>query len=98
MVAFSDLVQIQTHSGNTVTVGDTTITPLSQRLVVRLLTGRLVWDRPSVVLIERAGEVQRIPIVDVTRIATLGFWGMCFSLLIVQWFITGRNGRSKTHD
>jgi hypothetical protein len=59
-----------------VTVGDVTVTPRARALVVRLPRGGFVWNRPSAVLVERAGEVRRIRVWDVTRILQLGLLGL----------------------
>lgn len=98
MVHFSDLVQIQTRSGSVVTAGGIAITPISQQLVVRLPGARIEWHRPAAILVARAGQVQRIPIVNVTRLIRFGLWSVCFSLLVVQWIVTVRNERRQIHD
>ena len=75
MGTIKDVVQWQTMAGDPVTVGDTTLTPESSALVVRL-PGRwpaaFVWNRPVAVVVQRGEERERIPIVDVTRMAQLG--------------------------
>jgi hypothetical protein len=68
----NEIVQLKTVSGKSVTVGDTTVTPQSQALIVRWRNGGYVWNRPLAVLVERNGEARRIPIIDVTRVARLG--------------------------
>lgn len=70
-----DVFQRHQISGTTVMVNDYTITPQSQALIVRSPMGIFVWNRPTSVLVERNGEVKRIPIVDVTRLLQLGFLG-----------------------
>lgn len=70
-----DVFQQHQISGTTVMVNDYTITPQSQALIVRLPKGIFIWNRPTSVLVERNGEVKRIPIVDVTRLLQLGFLG-----------------------
>lgn len=70
-----DVFQRHQISGTTVMVNDYTITPQSQALIVRLPKGIFIWNRPTSVLVERNGEVKRIPIVDVTRLLQLGFLG-----------------------
>jgi hypothetical protein len=70
-----DVIQWQTRAGSPVTVGDTTVTPESSALVVRF-PGRwpaaFVWNRPVAVIVRRGETSERIPIVDVTRMAQLG--------------------------
>ncbi|MDH4137568.1 MAG: hypothetical protein OEW09_12775 [Anaerolineae bacterium] len=71
-----DMFKWQTISGDKVTVGDVTVTPQSQALTIRWPNGGLVWNRPAAVLVERGEQTERIPIVDVTRIAQLGLLGL----------------------
>lgn len=71
-----DIFKWQTISGDKVTVGDVTVTPQSQALTIRWPNGGLVWNRPAAVLVERGEQTERIPIVDVTRIAQLGLLGL----------------------
>jgi len=71
-----DIAWAQETSAEPVTVGDVTVTPRARALVVRLRWGGLVWNRPTAVTVERAGQVRRIPVVDVTRILQLGVLGL----------------------
>jgi hypothetical protein len=71
-----DMFKWQTISGDKVTVGDVTVTPQSQALTIRWPNGGLVWNRPAAVLVERGEQRERIPIVDVTRVAQLGLLGL----------------------
>ncbi len=76
MAGWGDWVQFKTEEGSPVSVGDTTVTPVSQALVFTPwpggdrsgAAGAFVWNRPVAVLIERAGRVERRPILDITRI------------------------------
>jgi hypothetical protein len=63
-------------SAEPVTVGDLTVTPRARVLAVRLPWGGFVWNRPAAVMVERAGTVRRVPVVDVTRILQLGLLGL----------------------
>ncbi len=72
-------IECRTTSGVPVAAGDVTVTPRARALIVRLppaLTrgragGAFVWNRPDGVRVERAGLVETIPIIDVTRLAWL---------------------------
>jgi hypothetical protein len=75
-----DLFQVQTASGQPVTVDSITVTPQSQALIVRLPIGGFVWNRPTAILVERDGTAKRFPIVDITRILQL--WLLGFSLVL----------------
>ena len=72
----------QTRSGETLTVGDVSVTPQSQAVSVRWSGGGCVWNRPVAVLVRRDGRERRVPIPDVTRIAQLALYGL--SLLFVS--------------
>jgi len=84
----------QTVSGEPVAVGDVVATPQSQALVVRWPRGGWVWNRPSALLVERGEESERIPIVDVTRVAQLGLYGLGLVCAIVGLLLMTRQ-RSK---
>ena len=74
--------QLQTHLGEEVVVGDATITPQSQALILRWPNGGYVWNRPLAVLVERDGETERIPIVDVTLVAQAALLGLTVAFSI----------------
>lgn len=73
----------ETMSGESVRVGEWTITPQSQVLQVRLPFGGFVWHRPVRVVVERGGSgsvasrtSQTISIPDVTRQALWAILGL----------------------
>jgi hypothetical protein len=78
-----DRFKWQTVSGASVTVGDVVATPQSQALAVRWPHGGWVWNRPAAVLVARGEERERIPIVDVTRVAQVGLYGLGLVCAIV---------------
>ena len=88
------MVQWQTISGNSVTVGDVTMTPQSQALIVRWPLGGFVWNRPVAILVERGGSrfVERMRVVDVTRMVQLGLLGLG---LILSIAVFGKSVRRK---
>jgi hypothetical protein len=79
MMQVTRIFQSQEVTGSPVRVGDITVTPQSRALIVRLRFGGLVWRRPTAVLVERAGQTSRIPIVDVTRVVQLAPLGVAWS-------------------
>jgi hypothetical protein len=76
MRSVMDRLAAREASAEPVTMDDITMTPRSKALVVRLPKGGLVWNRPTAVLVERDGQIRRIPIVDVTRILQVGLLGL----------------------
>jgi hypothetical protein len=85
MAGLQDWVRWELVPGTPVRSGDTTVTPIARTLVLRIphvssqrasqtaqsFDAAWVWNRPAAVLVERAGYTERIPIVDVTRIALI---------------------------
>jgi hypothetical protein len=93
MARLREILQWQELSGNPVTVGDISITPQSRVLTVRSRFGGIVWNRPTGILVERGGEIKRLPVVDVTRTVLLALLGV--SLLVT---IFGRSIRERSHS
>ena len=97
MTRLKDQFQVQTVVGQPVIVGDISVTPQSQALIVRLPIGGFVWHRPTALLVEQDGQAKRIPIRDLTRILQLGLLGFCVVLSIVR-LMKFFNERSSDHD
>ena len=83
MAKLLEIFQRQTRSGDPVKAGDITVTPQSEAICLRWPYGGLVWNRPVAVLVEKGDQTERLPIVDVTRIATWSIIGatLCITLL-----------------
>ena len=77
-----DIAWAQEVPAEPVRVGDVTVTPRARALVVRLPRGGFVWNRPSAVLVERAGQVRRIQVWDVTRVLQLGLLGLGLAIAL----------------
>ena len=58
------------------TVGDLSVTPQSQALVVRFPFGGYVWNRPVALRVERNGQEQVVPILNVTLVMRLAMLGV----------------------
>ncbi len=82
-MSLRDVIRLETRSGAPVRAGGATITPQSQALVVSLPFGGLVWNRPVAVLVERDGQTERIPVLDMTRIALLALGGLAVAAAAV---------------
>jgi hypothetical protein len=97
MTRLKEMFQSQMLSGDKVTVGDVTVTPQSRALTIRWPRGGLVWNRPVAVLVERDEQTERISIVDVTRMAQLGLFGLSlvFSMVIFVRSIRRRRDRNE---
>ena len=95
MTGPGDIVQRQTLSGQAVSVGDLTVRPQSQALVIRWPSGGMVWNRPTAVLVERDGQTQRIPILDVTRLAILAMVGFGIVYVVASIVLSARRRRNR---
>jgi len=89
------MIQWQTFSGEQVIVGDVTLTPQSQALTIRWRNGGFVWNRPVAVLVERRGQTERIPVVDVTRMAQFALLGLGFIFSVVTIVVSIRRRRDR---
>jgi hypothetical protein len=92
---FNDLVHWQTVSGQPLLVNGLTLTPQSRVLTVRFLWSIFVWHWPTAVVIEQNGQVQRLPIVDLTRIMQIGLCG--FGMVIISIASLMQFSRRKEH-
>jgi hypothetical protein len=88
-----NVIQLETRTGEPQTIGDTTITPQSRAVIVRWPRGGFVWNRPIGVIIDRAGQTQRLPIVDVTRYATWTFAGLTLLFSVIINLVAARRRR-----
>ncbi|MBN1889759.1 MAG: hypothetical protein JW850_17320 [Thermoflexales bacterium] len=69
-------MSLQTHAGEPVAVGSVVVTPYSQALTVRWPGGAFVWNRPLALVVEHDGWVERVPILDLTRLMQLSLLGL----------------------
>lgn len=90
----SKLFQWQRVSGQVVRVNDLAVTPQSQIFIVRWPTGVFIWNRPTAILVERNGQTEQRPIVDVTRTLLLG----CVGLLSMTMVIARMMRRKEKND
>ena len=70
----SDFIRVETSTGEPVTRDGVTVTPEVQSISLRWGSGGVVYSRPAAVQVTRGEETERIPVVDVTRLAQIGFW------------------------
>jgi len=89
-----DFVRLETQTGEPVTLGEVTVTPQSQALIIRWPRGGLVWNRPIGVWVDRGGPVERVPVVDVTRFVTWTFAGLTLLFSVIISLVAARR-RSK---
>ena len=87
-MSMNDKVKWELVSGSPTTVGEVTVTPQSQALSVRWPNGGWVWNRPVAVQVERDGQSERLPILDVTRAAQLTLYGISLFLALLTILLT----------
>jgi hypothetical protein len=82
------LVQIETHAGEPISVGDTRLIPMAQSLRV-LPPGKkvgLIWNRPVSILVQTPGGQEHIlPVFDFTRRAQLALLGLGMIGSLLTW-------------
>jgi hypothetical protein len=88
----SKIVQFTTSQGAPIQVGDRVITPQSQALKIRFSRWGFVWNRPVAVLIEQEGNVQRVPVVDITRWI---LWGISGGVLMFWIYLLINKNRKQ---
>jgi hypothetical protein len=91
MPGTSSLVELRTVRGQPIVLGDRRVTPESQALIVRLPFAGLVWHRPTAVVVEQAGRaIERMPILDLTRVAQVGVILGTLLLTVVCLIVSAR--------
>jgi hypothetical protein len=81
-------LKLNRNIGKTMTIrspsgGNIYLTPESQALTLRWPWGGFVWNRPSAITVEKDGSIQRLPIIDVTRLIQLGLIGFSLTLGLI---------------
>ena len=79
----SKSVWFNNTSGERVNLGKFSLTPQAKTLVISSSLGGLVWNRPVALVVEHNGRMERIPILDITRIAQIGILGVGFLFSIL---------------
>ena len=98
MARFRDMFRMQVVSGKPTVAGGTTVTPQAQVLALRWPGGGWVWNRPYAVLVEREGQVERLPIVDVTRVARWAMLGLTAALWLLAAMPRRKRSRGERKD
>ena len=94
MPQLSDFIRLENTSAEPIVVGDTRLTPQAQAFSLRFRFGGFVWNRPTAVLVERDDLTQRIPIVDVTRVAQIALFGLVLTFSIIITLLAARQRRT----
>ncbi len=81
MANFTDFVQLKTVQGTAVQTPHHTLIPESQALIIKFPYGGFVWQRPTAVLVQQGDHSRRLPITDITRLAT---WSVLAASLLLS--------------
>ena len=95
MPRLQDFIRLENTSADPIVVGDTRVTPQAQAFSVRFPFGGFVWNRPTAVLVERDDVTQRIPIVDVTRVAQIVLFGLVVTFSVIITLLASRQRRIR---
>lgn len=92
MASLDEMFQLETKTGEPVTVHGVTVTPQAQALSVRISKfGGLVWNRPVGVLVERDGQTKRMPVINVNRWATIGLVTLAAAVALLTVILSQSN-------
>ena len=90
MAWLRNLLRWQRSQGKPVKIGDLTIVLEARSLIVRWPHGGYVWNRPVVMIVNRHGKTQRLPIVDVTRRLELALLSAPLVLAVARRYLQAR--------
>ncbi len=95
MPRLQNFIRLENTSAEPIVVGDTRITPQAQAFSIRFPFGGFVWNRPTAVLVERDDVTQRIPIVNVTRMAQIASFGLVVTFSIIITVLAAQVARRR---
>ena len=88
-------VRIENYAGQTVSAGEVRVTPHSQAVIFNGRHGGAVWNRPLLITVERDGNLQTLPIRDVTRLIQIGLLTFAVLFLVAAFFIRQNNQQER---
>lgn len=97
MATWKPFLQWQTNSGNPIVIHDNTITLQAKALIIKLPFFGFVWNRPVAILVEQNGQQQRVPIIDVTRMALLVLTGAGLTISLVTLLTSLFSNRTRNN-
>ena len=97
MTQIGEVFRWQTVAGRPVTLHNRTITPLAQVLALHWPQGGFVWNRPVALLIEHDGQVERVPVLDITWFVQIALFGCAIFVLLATFWLP-RFNKEKQHE
>ncbi len=95
MPRLQDFIRLENTSAEPIVVGDTRLTPQAQAFSLRFPFGGFVWNRPTAVLVERDDVTQRIPILNVTRVAQIAVFGLVLTFSVIITLLAAQRARQR---
>jgi len=92
MGRINQIVQWQLNSSPPMMIGGRAITLQSRALSVRLPFGGFVWNRPASIIVDHEGNVEQLPVQDVTRSALVTLALSTITLTLFARLIKRRKG------
>lgn len=83
-------------AGETKSLHGFEVTPEAQAVGLRLPFAGFIWTRPVAVSVRNKGASERIPIVDVTRVAQVAIVAAALLVGLTLWQMTMRDQQSRT--
>ena len=69
MKSWKPRVTWREESGKSIPTPNGDVVPISRSLIIEFPFGVFVWHRPTAINFEQNGQVQKVPIIDFTRLA-----------------------------
>ena len=83
-------LQIRSQGGSVLSAGSVKAVPYQRAVLYRGKNFGWVWNRPSHLLVETEGRIDRIPIPDLTRRFQALFLGAGLIFLLAGWIYSGK--------
>lgn len=84
-------VQVRRADGQRIEAHGVVITPQSAALILRWPNGGFVWNQPLGLIVERDGHTERVPIINVNRVAIWTWVGLTLIGLLMTWRLLHRS-------
>ena len=84
------IISWETANGDPIDVGSYRLTPQARSLQIQTRWGGFVWNQPAGVIVDRNGESENLPIVDVTRLVQIILWGLSGIVFVLAWMIRSK--------
>jgi hypothetical protein len=103
MSSSNKFIELNTYEGDSVQLRDISgteirVVPQSQALSIHWPKGGFVWNHPVAITVESDEQVERVPIIDVTRIAQIVLWGLSAFFTLITIIFTFRKTKAERKE